>query len=187
MSRVGFGLNGIKGIVDSSFYPNYSNMETSLGKAFTLTADTLYAWPILVDETININTIVLRVKTGSGSINCRGGIITAGADRKPGSLLIDGGVIDVTSSGNRTATIATTELTAGLYYLAFVADGALICSENDLCNEGLQSTLCLPHTSLTLPVIGYTASHTYAALPANYPTATDVTGIDRFSCAIQNI
>lgn len=134
-----------------------------------MTANRLYFVPFTVPESQTYTRILMAVGTGNSG-NARLGIYTS-VGGVPAALVVDGGTISTTSTGEKEVTISQS-LAAGQYFLAIVYDsgGAAAgsygnSSTNTLAILGISGFGGAPYTH-------YYHSHTYGALPS---TASSVT------------
>jgi hypothetical protein len=127
--------------------------------------------PFIPARTITVNQLELEVSTSAGSgASGRLGIYASGTDGLPTTLVVQGGAtIDCTSTGNKTATISSTVLSAGtLYWIA-------VASSNNQTYRGLAVGALLPLEGNATANAMYTlrrATFTFASLPATAPATT---------------
>ena len=143
---------------------NYYGPVGMVGGAATLaiTANNLYAVPFLVQRTTTWDRIALQVTTGGiATTTARLGIYNDGTNLYPGTLVVDAGTVAVDSTGVKAATISQ-QLQPGLYWLAFVSDGAPVIRRTGTVPWGL---LGVDGTELTAQDALWTVAFTYAALP----------------------
>jgi hypothetical protein len=144
--------------------------------SYAFLADRLYAAPFICPKAITLDQLIIRVTVaGSATANARLGIYesTSETNLYPGARVVDGGEVDCSSTGVKTATISTS-LTAGkLYFLCVLFEeafsilgtdgvgipGVLGYDENP--NVGDQATVCIR------------ATQAYGALPATFPATHD--------------
>lgn len=178
MARTGAGILGVHGIKSGNLYHSTGNIEDQT-TTFTATANTIYAFPILIEETVSITEIGTK-RVNAPDTGCVAGIYSAGNNRLPKTLIVDGGVVDMSANSETTVTVASTELTPGLYYIVFSIEGAAALHRTNDINYAFITSLCLPNDSPEAMAIGYNASYTYiGSLPAAFPTsltAMNITG-----------
>src|SRR4051812_39435289 len=84
----------------------------------------LYAHPLFIGRTMTVARIGVDVTTaGSAGALCRLGIYADNGWGLPGTLLLDAGVVDCTTTGVKELTI-TQALAPGLYWFAAATQGA---------------------------------------------------------------
>lgn len=90
------------------------------------TASTVYYQPFVVDKTITVTAIAVRIGTMSatGGATSRLSIYAATNAWLPGALMVDAGTVAVDSTGVKAITGLTTVLTPGLYLLRVHADAS---------------------------------------------------------------
>lgn len=89
----------------------------------TLTANRLYAMRVLVAEKRTFTAISVIVTTAVAASTIRLGIANRTSTNSVGTLVVDGGTVDSSSTGMKTVTISTA-LDPGVYYLLLVADAS---------------------------------------------------------------
>ena len=164
------------GSTDLSYYrkvgvTNYEAWYTSprAGKALSgsaLTANRIYAMPFICPKAITLDRIGVYVSTLSTTTARLG--IYADSDLYPGSLVLDAGTIDVTSTGAKTITISQALSANTLYWLVIVcaATPAIYCFPVDAVINVLGTSNALG----TAQNAGLYATLTYGALPGTFPT-----------------
>lgn len=113
-------------------FPGYQSGVYITGRMFNagatgtvaLAANTLYAMPLILDGPATWTKISLNVTATGTAANCRLGVFNAGADGAPSTLMFDGGVASVGSTGTKDVTISQT-IIAGFYYGVVVCDGTV--------------------------------------------------------------
>lgn len=137
------------------------------------TANNLRALPFFTPKKISLDQIAINVTTLIAG-KARLGIYNDDGTVYPGTLLLDGGEVDTGTAGVKALAISQT-LTAKLYWLVHVGNAAPTLRA--VATGGLRHILGLDSGLGTAPGVGYTATFTYAALPASYPSgATVLTG-----------
>lgn len=87
-----------------------------------MAANTLYAVPIFIENRGTATKIGVNVTTLVAATNVRLAIYRDNGNGQPGLLVVDGGTVTTSSTGNREVTISTV-LDPGMYWLAMVGDG----------------------------------------------------------------
>jgi len=106
-------------MVPGSFYGLCQGTNTAV-----LTADQLYGQYFPLPRGATFDRIGIDVQTGAAGKHIRLGIYKDDdLDGYPKSLVLDAGVVNVDTSGEKHITI-NQHLEAGLYFLAFISDGA---------------------------------------------------------------
>jgi len=124
-----------------------------------MVANTLYAVPFLAARDMTVDRIAVNVITVASGKSARMGVYKDGTNLYPGSLLLDAGEVSVDTGGVKAITI-NQALPKGLYWLTIVSNGTPTIR-----------TIYYPHTILginsahTSFQVGWSVSHSYAALP----------------------
>ncbi|EKD62812.1 MAG: hypothetical protein ACD_52C00048G0003 [uncultured bacterium] len=144
--------------------------QTTQGLA---SANSLRAFPFYVPKLSKFDRIAIRVTTaGTGTTpRVRLGIYKDNSNIYPGSLVLDAGELDVSTTGVK-ETIINTALAEGLYWIVLVGQ--------DTTSLAVAATPNTDH----YPMVGYESDlsgtplhawahvQTYGALPAAYPTSS---------------
>lgn len=157
-------------LVDNRIYDSTTAISSVTTSTGAMTANRLYAVPVLVKERRYLNNVSVWVQGGSAG-NVRVGVYAATADYLPGSLLVDIGTAD-TGTGfilREVADTAYTELLPGIYFLAAVFSGTPTVTTI----TAVSSELGIASGS---PLSYYYVAHTYGALPASFGTPTSASG-----------
>jgi len=133
----------------------------SYGSSFAgFAANTLYYQKMRLEEGDAFTVLGLNV-SGSAGGSARVGIYAPNENGEPGKLIVDSGVIDTTATGDRENTGLDFKLLPGTYFAAVVSDTNidLTASTNNelIMNVGSNSG--------NLPIMHYSTSFTFAALP----------------------
>jgi hypothetical protein len=139
-----------------------------------LTANRIYAHPFVVPKTITLDRIAVNCTTLGTASNLRLGIYSD-SNSEPGSLVLDAGAVDTTTTGVKALTI-NQQLTAGLYWLAAVSNNGT----HAFRVPAIASTVNVFGVASTLPTgVGthFYAAQTYGALPSTFPTPTEGTSL----------
>jgi hypothetical protein len=139
----------------------------------TVVANTLYGTPFRVDLPESINAIALPVFTaGAGGTVARVGLYTMDTTLLlPGALITEAtSELATSSTGVKLGTVDEDLDPHTWYWAAAVFSGTPAINNYSVLNANLFGLVtadgsCLP---------GVTASHTYGALPATFPTATRI-------------
>jgi len=137
-----------------------------------LTANRIYAHPLIVAKTITVDIIAVNCTTLIAGGGLRLGIYSDN-NGEPGALLLDAGAVSTAATGVKTITI-TQQLTAGLYWLAAASSHAT----HAFRTPAIAATLNIIGVASTLPTgvaTHFYAAHTYGALPSTFPTPTEGT------------
>ena len=144
--------------------------QTTQGLA---SANSLRAFPLYVPKLSRFDRIAVRVTTAATGTTprVRLGIYKDNGNVYPGSLTLDAGELDVSTTGVKELTINTT-LTEGLYWIVLVGQ--------DTTSLAVAATPNTDH----YPIVGYESDlsgtplhawahvQTYGALPVSYPTSS---------------
>ncbi|MEE8194445.1 MAG: hypothetical protein V3T73_02960 [Dehalococcoidales bacterium] len=133
-------------------------------QALAITADQLYARPLIVARDITIDRIAIEVTgAGAGGTKARLGIYNLGDDLYPGTLLLDAGEVAVDSTGIKAVTVSQA-LTKGIYFMAMVADGTpTVYADNNWPDFG--GILGYDPNNFSAQNRGWKVAHSYAVLP----------------------
>lgn len=165
------------GLQDISYYrkvgvTNYEAWFTSprAGTALAgtaLVANRIYAMPFVCPKAITLDRIGVYVSTLS-TTTARLGIYADNGNCYPGSLVLDAGTVDVTSTGAKTITINQALSANTLYWLVIVcaATPAIYC----IPVAAVINILGHPSALGTAQHAGLYATLTYGALPGTFPT-----------------
>jgi hypothetical protein len=122
---VGFKSGGGVGIADSyrniaqRFYTPNSFANTSI------LANNLYTFKIKVENTVQITEFTININTPAVSGNAVAGLYSLGTDGEPSELIVQTSTpFDLSVSGQQVSVITTTEIQAGFYCIAYLADTA---------------------------------------------------------------
>lgn len=111
----------------------------------SLTTDKLYAYPLAIARALTIDRLGLYVSVAASG-NARLGIYNDNGNVYPGSLLLDAGAVDISTTGIKEIIISQA-LTKGLYWLA------LICSAEPTVYKGQGAHSPLGRSNTTLKSI----------------------------------
>ncbi len=129
-------------------------------------ANTLWFHYFALEEVATFDRIGVNITTaGGGGANMRLGIYND-ANGVPGSLIIDGGELDVTTTGNKEAVISAS-LTKGRYWLALLTNDGTV----QALSSGSSAGLPIRHGAANDDYVALSASQAYGALPETAPTA----------------
>jgi hypothetical protein len=140
----------------------------------------LAAVPFDQMRAVTVSKMSIAVTTAGGAgAKIRLGIYqnAGNANNKPAALLIDGGELDVTTTGIKTLTIAGGQnLTDNTRYWA-----TLLCNDNTVAIQAIDPGAMFFWGAAVVnnvfqPANGVSAAQNYGALPANFPTPTLSTG-----------
>jgi len=105
-----------------------------------ITAYYLYAFLFFVTEAITLDRINIYISTAVAGGLVRLGIYNDDGSGKPGSLLLDAGEIDASTTGNKSITISQA-LNPGVYWLAFVGNNSGIYTYREQGRQDFGGTL----------------------------------------------
>ncbi|MBA7711917.1 hypothetical protein ES703_120884 [subsurface metagenome] len=106
----------------ADYYATPVPMATNTTEVKTLAADTLYAQPLPIPRAVTIDELSLQVITGAVGMKARLGIYEDDGSVYPGALVLDGGEVDVGSTGVKKVLISQA-LTEKLYWTVVISDG----------------------------------------------------------------
>jgi len=134
-----------------------------------LTADRLYACPLVIARDVTIDKIAIQVvSAGAAGTKARLGLYQMTGNWAPGALVADYGTVDVDSTGGKAITIdPAVSLSKGAYFTALVTDGT------PTIYKGILSWTPLGMTtgSFGSRYAQYYRAFTYDALPDPWGTA----------------
>ena len=134
-----------------------------------LTANRLFAIPFYVARTRTYDRIAISVATEQAASAIRLGIYNNGTNFAPGTLLLDAGVVDTTSTGIKAITI-NQQLTKGHYWLAVYNQVGAVGVDRMVVTGEVFGNVA---TSLILFYAMWYYDGTYGVLPDPFPTPTD--------------
>lgn len=134
----------------------------------SLTAARMYAMPFICPKAITLDQIGVYVSVLS-TTTARLGIYTDNGNCYPGSLLLDAGTIDVTSTGAKKIAINQVLSANTLYWLVIVcaATPGIYC----IPVAGVINVLGTSNALSTAQNAGLYVSQTYGVLPATFPAS----------------
>lgn len=124
-----------KEALDAHTYNIYSNLRTGVyiptpfyvqytGTPTAITANRLYGIPFPVVRPMTLDALQVYITALDAGKVMRLGLYAPGTNVAPGALVVDGGEVSVATTGNKTVVIDEALTTLGIYWLAFVSDGA---------------------------------------------------------------
>lgn len=135
----------------------------ALTGTFQLTANRLYAVPLVVPRDLTIDRLAVNVTVGDSGKKARLGVYNNGTNLYPGTLVKDFGEISVASTGVVAAS-AEQSLTKGIYHLAIVSDGAPTIRRAQY-NDVFLNVLGILSTNFVSNRQAWIVTQTYGALP----------------------
>ena len=156
------------GYVTGRYYPGFYFYQSGTN-AFA--ADTIYGHTFLIADAVTLTGITINVTATGTASNARIGIYNM-ENGIPTTLVADSGTLDVSTTGVKEAVISET-LDPGAYCMCAVMDGTVTMTRA-VNHTSAISGYATGQTSATgsSAFIVFTASHTFAAVPASYPTVT---------------
>lgn len=178
------GANSLQEATPQNFMPTVNkfippmNSISTIGSAFTVTANRLIFSPSVWNVSFTAASIVMGVATAVASSNTRVGLYAAGGDGSPDKLIIDsgtltGGAFDTSTTGAKSRTLSSNiNIKAGrLYYLAILSDSGIgVLRGGGVL--GVIGTNKLPVGSSLTMLGSVHATQTYGALPTTAPATT---------------
>lgn len=150
-------------------YLNGSIMDLDDPVNITIVADTLYALPFILDGTLTVTSMSIRIGV-AGVGNARLGIYEWTTEGVPGRLIIDAGTVPINNPGIESKSINLT-IPAGKYILALVSDGTPEIRSTD--NRTLAMSAFVGSAQFGGGAGGglsaMTAAFTFGTLPAVFP------------------
>jgi hypothetical protein len=134
----------------------------------------MYAIPFVVPKTITIDRIAVNVTTLVASGLIRLGIYN-NANGEPGTLLLDAGAVDSSTTGVKTITISQQLVGGYLYWLVMLPNNAT----NVVRAAAVAGMVDVLGSGSTLPTAAVTylyIAQAYGVLPASFGMPTDGTG-----------
>lgn len=151
-----------------------SGAVTTVAAAVAATTSTMYAIPFAPRKGYTLDRLAFVVTTLMASTVGRLGIYTNAIDQQyyPGTLLVDGGEFDCSSTGAKIATISQALAAGAMFWFVFHFDNTTALASGPTIRAlpvytiesylGTSSSLGTPSTQLAL------AGQTYGALPASF-------------------
>lgn len=146
-----------------------------------LTANKLYAVPIVVTRDITADRIAVDVTVQAGE-KFRLGIYNDGANLYPGTLVLDAGEVTLAAIGIKAITIALA-LTKGIYHLAIISDGTPTLRAYHATHRG-PDILGVDASNFSYSVI-LAANQAYGALPDPFTGGGAYPGEHRMMIALR--
>lgn len=106
----------------ADYYATPVPMATNSTEIKLLAVDTLYAQPLPIPRAVTIDELSLQVTTAAVGMKARLGIYEDDGSVYPGALVLDGGEVDVGSTGVKKVLISQA-LTKKLYWTVVISDG----------------------------------------------------------------
>lgn len=155
----------------------YDRYHTSSKFAFSfttvaLTANRLYATPLLIGENMTLDRIGISISTtSSGSTSvARLGIYNSNSNHLPSTLVADFGTITTSATTNLTTIAINQTLTPGLYFMALLSNAT--DTVRAIPTTGFDSIFGYGNNP-TLNVAGqFYQAQTYGALPSSFTAST---------------
>jgi len=153
----------------------HSGQPGSANITRTLVANRLYAVPFFTPIARTVTRIAIHVTTAVAG-NARLGIYQDNGSIYPGSLVIDAGTVDTSTTGLKAITGLSVSFSANtLYWMVLVSDGTATLAATDSPSTwgllGFNTAFNLSEPNC------YYVSFTYDALPATYPAGATLAGI----------
>lgn len=144
--------------------------------AGAITSLRLYACPVFVPNTVTISEFGINVTTLAASGLARIGVYAMGTDGKPGAIVWQGATtLDTSTTGEKTFTGLTQELTGGTYYwFALVFDNGT--NQTHIVTASNIATGFSSHSSTTKLGITYFKTLASLVLPDPFGTPTGTLG-----------
>lgn len=160
-----------RGTTGARYYTSPST-GTALTTA-TFAANTLYAMPLVLENAVTIDQMLINVTTQAAGSNVRVGIYDDN-NNLPDQLVVDCGAIASTSTGVKTYTTnLPRSLPPGLYWLAAVSSSSSVAIRG-FAVAGLIPIMGSDAALGTAQGFGYSVAFTYGALPTTYPASPTV-------------
>lgn len=125
-------------------------------------ANTQYYSPWWCPMSVTLDRIAVQVTTLQASANARIGIYSSGTDGGPGSLLVDAGEIDCSTTGVKTLTISQAVVGATYYWLSMANETASV-SYQAVATTGARTFGVVPDTTYTYAPSQFSEDETYPA------------------------
>lgn len=152
--------------------------HTSTGSS-SLTQSRLDCVPLLIQKTVTLNSLGLRVTVSAAATTIRLGLYADDGTGYPGALMVDAGTVDATGNGDKTIAISQV-LTPGLYWLGSAAQGG---SPQTVAITNL-AVLGMPFGSVAAgsafdgnPAVAFSQPGVTGALPSTFTATQTVNNI----------
>ena len=136
------------------------------------TVNSLRAFPFYIPLNVKFDRIAIRVTTAATGTTprVRLGVYQDNGSVYPGKLALDAGEVSVNTTGIKELTIDLTLKSGKLYWLAFLGQDTTSLAVGAIPSGDALATFLGWDASLAgTPPLGYAATQTYGALPADYP------------------
>lgn len=167
-----FHMRGTSSTALTAWYTSYNvGASALLAASGGLTANKIYAMPLIITQNTTIDHIAVDVTTASGTMEM--GIYNDSGQESPGSLLVDCG--SVTSAVGIASSTTGLPLTvdSGLYWLVINPSNAMTVDGFPVAD--VISPLGYATPASTAINMGWSATQTKGALPATFPTTASTT------------
>ncbi len=160
-----------RGTVNPRYYTS-PNSGTALATA-TLVANTLYAMPLVIENAVTIDQLLINVTTAGSGSSVQVGIYDDN-NNAPDTRVVDCGNISSATTGVKTYTTGLPlSLPPGLYWVVAVCN-ATAPIVRGFAVAGLIPIMGVDATLGTALGLGYSVNFTFAALPATFPASPTV-------------
>ena len=162
-SVVRFGQNSPFVIPRSGQYVKHYSCDNTA--TFTFTNEILVAVPIPVADVFQVDAMTIHVQAAVAASTIRLGIYRPNPSDfwNPGDLIIDGGTVDSSTTGNKVLTISSTTIEPPFVWLAAVALGTGVGSQRN--NTGHLPTTNASHAASDNPACFRHNANVAGALP----------------------
>ena len=168
-----YDYNGYRRIgttAPNRYYIAGMDAQGALGALTAVTANTLYALPIMIGRGGTIDSVGVNVSTTVNSSNVRMGIYR-NLNGIPGTLISDLGTVGTSNpAGFKEITGLSIRLQPGLHWLTAVFSHAPTL--RTVSQTSMMGVFGVDNAATTAVGTGYTSAFTYAALPATFPAVT---------------
>ncbi len=163
-----FGLIGGEANLKSGRYFKGITHATAQGTWTNANLSRLWATPLLVPRRMTIDRLLVNIVAAQASGLVRLGIYRSNADSDPGDLVVDGGTVDASTTGDKTVTVDE-YLSPGWYWGAWeMNDGGIT-----MRGRAVGSGFSLGWTNGgNQPLMNLYVTHTFGALPDPFGTVT---------------
>lgn len=149
---------------DTSIY--YNPLAIGAISPLAVSANVLVAYPLFIARAVSITKLGFQVTT-LASGNARVGLYND-VNGQPGTLVVESGALSVSTTGVKEATVASTPLVPGLYWIAFVTDVAPSVN----CHAATNVVPVIGRDTSRNIISGLSRSFTYAAMPSDETAQT---------------
>ncbi len=157
------------------YFAGHTNSNPSVASSYGLVDDTMVALPLLVARAQTASKLAVHCDVAGTGALVRLGLYTnnTNAAPRPDTLVVDGGELDLSTTGEKSATISQS-LAAGLYWVVLIMDaGSGSPTVEAILKNSCWAILGWADLSTATRRIGWQVAQAYGALPSSWPTSSN--------------